>query len=335
MIPGAALGQWLADRDAQNRSVELVDASARKWSAQPLISQLERELVENPDYTPEQLIDAARRFMDRTSEVDGLMRDLIASSRNDPYFRPPFHPLSSEVHNSLLLYHHPSLSISLGVTGVEMLAAKKTGRRGRASINFTGYVTLLRFLKAGNATLSFWEADPIDDNFSAAQAGACRLVERRRIRDGEEFVIDVRRRSYVIEHAEDDILFFQAVARAGCAPVGVEYDSDTLQCIGATSTDEASSRLQMMVSLLRSMEREDAFPLFEQALASPLFYTRWHVMREMLAMDADAARPALQLMAEADPHPDVRAAAQQTLDLFFADDGAADDALQGETACRA
>ena len=27
--------------------------------------------------------------------------------------------------------------------------------------------------------------------------------------------------------------------------------------------------------------------LFEQALDSPQFYTRWHVMREMLALDAE------------------------------------------------
>ena len=133
-----------------------------------------------------------------------------------------------------------------------MLAAKKIGRRGPASINFTGFVTLLRFLKAGSATLSFWEAPPIADEFQASQAGHCRLVDRRVMADGEEILVDGRHQSFVIEHASDDILFFQAVARAGCAPVGVEYDSDSLAFLGASSTDEASSRLQMMVSLLRA-----------------------------------------------------------------------------------
>ena len=78
----------------------------------------------------------------------------------------------------------------------------------------------------------------------------------------------------------------------------------------------------MMVSLLRTMEREDSVPLLEEALASPHFYTRWHVMRELLALDAEAAHPHLRRMAEADPHPEVRAAARQTLDLFFADEAA-------------
>ena len=330
MIPGAELARWLADRDAQQRSLDLVDASAERFSLHPMMTQLERELVELADRSPEALIDAARRFMNRTGEIDDIMRELIASSRTDPFFRPPFHPLSSEVHNSLLLYHHPDLSISLGVTGLEMLASKKTGRRGPASINFTGYLTLLRFLKAGDATVSFWEAPPIADTFRASQAGHCRLVDRRVMADGEEILIDGRHQSFVIEHASNDIVFFQAVARAGYAPVGVEYDSDSLAFLGATSTDEASSRLQIMVSLLRALEREDAFPIFEEALGSPQFYTRWHVMREMLALDADAALPSLRRMAADDPHPDIRAAARQTLELFFDD-----DAAEGETLCRA
>lgn len=333
MVPGVALAQWLADRDAQNASQQRVDEAARRWSVAPLITRLDREVVEADPRTPEALIDAARRFIGRTGEIEGMMAELIAGCRADPFFRPPFHPLSSEVHNSLLLYHHPDLSVSLGVTGVDMLAAKKIARSGAASINFNGFVTLLSFAKAGGATLSFWEAPAIGDDFSETRAGSCRLVERRRIADGEEIVVDGRFQSFVIDHAETDILFFQAVARAGCAPVGAEYDSDTLRFIGASSTDEASSRLEMMVSLLRALGRDDAFPLFEEALASRQFYTRWHVMREMLSLDAEAALPSLRRMAADDPHPDIRAAARQTLELFFADEAVPDRG--GDVACRA
>ena len=321
MQPGPALAAWLADPEAQARSYARVEASAAKYSEAPFIGRLDREVVELQDRRPENLIAAARRFLDQSGEFDAMMRDLIHEARADPFFRPPFQPLSSEVHNSLLIYHHRDLSVSLGLTGLEMLASKKIGRRGGASINFTGFLTLLRFLKSGGATLSFWECDPIGETFSAAGARRCRLVERRRIADGEEILVDGRFQSFVIEHSEADILFVQAVARTGGAPVGVEYDSDSLEMIGASSTDEASSRLQMMVSLLRAQEREDAFPLFEEALNAPQFYARWHIMREMLAMDAEAALPSLRRMAASDPHPDVRAAAAQTIDMFFAEEG--------------
>lgn len=336
MIAGAALAAWLADGDAQRRSRASLDAFASRWSVQPLLTQTERALTLLPARTPAALLEVARRFMDRTADIAMLMDELIAASGADPFFRPPFHPMNSEIHTGMLLFNNPDLAIELSLCGVDMLAAKKAGPRGATSIGFTGSVTMLRLLKAGGATFSFWEAPPIARNFVASRAGKCRLVERRRVEDGEELVIDGRYQSFIIEHASSDLLYFQATVRPESAPIVAEYDSKTLSFVGASSTDEASSRVQLMVSLLRTMEREDALPLIEECLDTPHFYTRWHVMREYIAMDAEAALPALRRMADADPHPEVRAAAQQTLDLFFADDEEAAGAPpQGEIECRA
>jgi hypothetical protein len=332
MIAGTALAAWLADRDAQKRSHAAVEACARHWSRQPLMTEIERGLAELDEKTPAAVLGVARAFMDRVEDVERLIRDFLAASARDPFFRPPFHPMSSDIHSGLLFFHNPDLSIALGTTGVDMLAAKKAGPRGATSIGLTGIVTLFRYLKAGGATISFWEAPPITGDFVAAEAGRARLVERRRISDGEEILIDGRYQSFIIEHAAGDMVYFQAMVRPGAAPLAAEYDSRTLAFIGASSTDEASSRVQMMVSLLRTMEREDALPLIVESLASPHFYTRWHIMRELLAMDADAALPHLQAMAEGDPHPEVRAAARQTLHLFFAEQ---DRASAGAVPCRA
>jgi hypothetical protein len=323
MIPGSELAAWLADNAAQERSFARVEACARKWSIHPLLTDLERAIIALPARTPEALLAAARRFLDRTDDIDAMLREMIALSRLDPFFRPPLQPISNEIHHSLLLYHHPDLSIGLGVTGIDLLAAKKTARRGPASVNFTGYTMLMRFVDAGDAVFSFWEAPPITDAFTAADAGSCRMIGRRAIESGEDVVVDGRHQSFSIDHAERDIVYFQAVIRGGSAPVSAEYDVDTEGFIGASSTDEASSRLQMMVSLLRAMGRDEAFPLFEAALAGSQFHTRWHIMREMLAMDAEAALPALRDMAARDPNPDVRHAAGQTLDMFFAEPAAA------------
>ena len=322
MIAGAALAAWLADRDAQQRSRDAVDAVSLTWARHPLMTDLETRLAALPERSAAAVLDAARAFIEREDDIAAMLGAMLAGSRADPFFRPPLHPVSSDVQAGLLLFHHRDLSISLGVSGADMLAAKKAGPRGASSISFTGITGLFRFVKAGGATLSFWEAPPIGDDFVAANAGSCRFVERRRIADGEEIVLDGRCQSFVIEHAASDILYFHAMVRPEAAPLSTEYDSKTLAFVGASSTDEIASRIQMMVSLLRTMDREDAAPLLVEALASPHFYTRWHVMRELLALDAGIAHPHLREMAEADPHPEVRAAARQTLDQFFADEPA-------------
>ncbi len=171
--------------------------------------------------------------------------------------------------------------------------------------------------------MSFWEAPPAGADFVAAQAKRARFVRQDRLQDGDEVLIDGARESFVIEHATSDMVYFQAMVHAGAAPLATEYDRQTLEFLSASTTDESSSRIQMMVSLLRAMDREDALPLMERELASPHFHTRWHVMREMLALDAEAALPALKRMAAGDPHPEVRTAATSTLAAFFSDEKAA------------
>lgn len=334
MIAGEQLAAWLRDKPSQSRSSATIRAFADEWGRSPLMEGLKRELAGLDERTPQNVMAAARRFLDRTDDLSAMQSEMLARSGGDPFFMPPFIPLSSEIHAGLLLFQDEELSIGLGVTGVDQLAAKKAFRKGPASIGFTGVWSLFRYLKAGNALVSFWEAPQIGPGFSAATAGQCRCTGRRRIADGEEILIDGSRESFIVEHADGDILYLQAMVRTGSAPLTAEYDSETGAFMGATSTDEASSRLQMMATLLREMEREDSVPLLRQALSSPHFYTRWHIMRELLALDAEAALPDLKAMAAQDPHPEVRAAAAQTLETFFADEPA--QASQEEAvACRA
>ena len=92
MIPGPDLAAWLADEGAQERSFARVDACASKWSVHPLMTDLEREIHAMRVRTPEALLAAARRFLDRAEDIDLLLRELVALSRIDPFFRPPFQP---------------------------------------------------------------------------------------------------------------------------------------------------------------------------------------------------------------------------------------------------
>jgi len=318
MIAGERLAAWLGDRSGQAQTRGGVAAFVKEWNGERILGELYGELNALTDPRRDQVIDLARRMFERIP-LDDIVQALIDRCRADPFFLPPLHPLTSEVHSGLLLFHHEQLSVGLGVTGLDMLAGKKAFRRGGASIAFTGVSNLFRYQKAGNALVSFWKAPRIASGFRAEAAGECRLVGRRRIRDGEEFLVDGACESFVVEHATSDIVYLQATIQTGAAPLTVEYDSDSLGFINASSTDEASSRVQMMASLLREMDREDAVPVLREMLKTiPHFYTRWHLMRELLALDAQAALPDLRRMAAADPHPEVRAAASQTLDLFFA-----------------
>lgn len=317
MIAGEQLAGWLADRSRQLETRARMTGLAERWSAHPLMTDLHRALDALPEKSAAAILPLAESFLERDIDIEALVSEMIDASSGDPFFRPPFLSVISDIHAGLLLFRDPNLSIALGVTSLDALTEKKLGERGPTSIGFTGLVTLFKFVRSGGATLSFWEAPEIKAGFGREESGSCRLVGHRKIEDGEVVLMDGRRESFVIEHATSDVVYLQAVVRSESAPLGVEYDSSSLTFAGASSTDEASSRIQMMVTFLRMTERTDALPLITQFLDSPHFYTRWHLMRELLAMDAEVALPHLKAMAADDPHPEVREAAAQTLAAFF------------------
>jgi hypothetical protein len=317
MKAGPELRAWLLDPERQSASRDEADAMTTRWSDHPLFCDLKAELAAMDVRAMSSLMAAANKFMDRLQDIDGLLSEFIIRAKANPFFCPPLSPVVTEINTGHLLFADPCVTIGLGVIGADALAAKKLGASGTTAISFTGLLTSYRFLKSGGATMSFWEAAQIDGDFTGDISRSCRFVGRRKIEDGEALIIDGRCQSIVIEHLISDMLCLQATVQAEAAPLSVNYDSRTLRYLSATSTDEASSRTQMMVTLLRLMDRTDAVPIIKKALESPHFYTRWHVMRELLALDAEAALPSLRHMAAADPHPEVRFAATQTLSLFF------------------
>jgi hypothetical protein len=199
----------------------------------------------------------------------------------------------------------------------DSLAIKRRSREGRASISFTGQRTLFRFVKGGDATLSIWTAPLIEADFTSASGGRCHRRESRRLADGDVIEFDGRRESFVVDRADSDLVYLFASTPLGAGPVGAEYDSETLELVAASSTDDAGSRIQMMFALLRVMERGDAAPIFAQRLQATHFHARWQAMRELLGLDAGFALPHLRAMAAADPHEEVRGAAAEVLADFF------------------
>jgi HEAT repeats len=316
MIPRDELSRWLTDPEAQDATADRFPGVSRQIKALPFMERLRKDIDASPHDAASALACARRAMLDEEGLAEVFSR-LAGAAAADPYFRPAMRSVASEVHTGLILFDTAELTLFAAVMPAEGLAAKRNSRVGPRSIVFPGQQSLYRFVRSGGATFSFWKAPQIEPGFTAEASGRCRLVERRRIVDGELFEMDGRSESFVVEHAAGDLVYLQATTSAGRAPLTVEYDTDSYTFVGASSTDEVSSRTQMMLSLLRTMERADAVPVMIGMLDNPHFYARWQAMRELLALDAEAALPHLAAMAGADPHPEVSTAAAATLSACF------------------
>lgn len=312
------LEEWLTDPARQRRSRASADAFAQDWNEGPIHQRFATALEVLAAPSAEALADTVAALFADDGWVDALIGGLAAKLRADPFFDPPFRVVNSDVHSGLLVFEDERLSIGASVSARDDLAAKKNARRGATSIGFTGRISVIKFLKSGGARLAFWEAPPITAAFSAAAAGRCTPAGTRQPADGEILVVDGRHQSFVIEHARANLVLLQAEISLDRAPLSVEYDSASRSYVGCSAGSDDASRIQMITTLLRKLDCDAAVPTMAALLDHPDFFVRWHVMKEMLGLDAAASLPHLRRMAARDPHPEPRRAARAVLDRLDA-----------------
>lgn len=313
MIVGSELRTWIEDRERQQNARRASADFAAEWSRGPIHRRFTQAMSSLASPSGDEVVAALRPVFTDDRWVADLIAALAAPMRHDPYFEPPFRHLNSDIHTGLIVYEDDHVSIAVGVSQAAQLAAKKSGERGRTSIAFSGQINLLKFVKSGDATLSFWSAPEITPAFSAATAGTCARTGMRPIADGEIVTIDGRRQSFVIERAGSNIVLLQATVKPDQAPLSVEYDSATLEYVGCSAADDSASRIQMITTLLRKLGSREAFAAVAEFRTHKCFFVRWHVMRELIGLDATAAVPFLSAMAAHDPHPETRRAAAAAL----------------------
>lgn len=322
MIVGQDLETWLADGRRQRATRAAIDAFARDWDLGPVHRRFRDAIDRIIAPTAEKVAETACLLFADDFWVDALVDGLAARMRADPFFEPPFGRLSTDIHNGLLVFEHELVSIAAGVSSPTPVAVKKNAPGGgRTSVSLSGQLSVFKFVRAGGALLSFWEAPPITAGFTGAGAGRCRRAGERPIEDGEILVLDGRRQSYVIEELRSNLVIVQASIALDQAALKVEYDSGDGAFVACSATDDRASRIQMITTLLRKLDCDAALPAMADLLDHPDFFVRWHVMKEMLGIDAGAALPHLKRMAASDPHPDPRRAARAVLDRLEAPAG--------------
>ena len=331
MIVGPELRRFTTDREAQRRCQAGVDGFAARWRRGPVHQCFTAAMAALPDCSASAVAGSISNLFADDEWVEIMLDSLADEMRGDCYFDPPFPAINSDIHSGLIVFEDEHVSIAAGVSRASQLAAKKNGRRGPTSVGFTGQVSVLKFVKAGGARLSFWEAPLITADFSAGRCGTCRRTGERSLNDGDVLIVDGRFESYVIDRATSNLVVLQAVVKAGSAPLSVEYDSATQEYVGCSATDDGASRIQMITTLLRRLECDAAFPAIAAFLDHPSFFIRWHVMRELLGLDAVAALPHLEKMAAADPHSETRGAARAVLERMMQAQAGSEEPLR----CRA
>ncbi len=230
----------------------------------------------------------------------------------DPFAVPPLRAFGDMGFGGLMLAECGPMNLSLLVRSWNMTEPP-------ASVTFRPGHVLTRIVRSGGARALHYRAALTEPEragqFVAARTAPCNLVGETALVAGTSFATDKSGEAFLVVGGDGDVVLLQlSVAVPSPVPTRCYAANDGRLLRTAASSPQGSFQ-QMALSLLRMMGRRDAAPQFAAALATDDFAARWQSMRELVALDALAARPHLAAMAAGDPHPEVRAAAAATLTI--------------------
>ena len=184
------------------------------------------------------------------------------------------------------------------------------------SIGFSGTQALYRLLSPHPLAASLGRI---------GRDGRCR-TRRVELRPDRPLSLDERRLALrIAPQARAALLLRARITRRPAPPV--RHFAVTTGCpLGTVQGDDGFARTAMLLSVLRAMGARQAAPQMMALLDRTSGPDRWIVMRELLALDAPAAWPALVRMAAAEPDHAVRRAARGVLARHAATNPVADGA---------
>lgn len=311
MIADTSLRNWLASPEQQRRAFQASASAGVDWRNISPLANLATAL--KLARSQQDVLDLIRDVIDQTFWLDECADHFARIGLSSPFSQPPFAAMSSPIQQGLILFSHPKATISASVIPIERLAAKKMNRPTRTSIGFSGLISIQKFLRAGNARIQIWHSDGAEQNFSLSSSSPCVRGDQLQLNDGDVIVLDGRRMSYEVERADSDILMIQAEIQVDKSPFLVEYDSQHHNAISVSSTDEAASRAQLLLSGMRAIEGADMIPAIMPCLADEHFFVRWDAVSHLADVAPNLARRVLHAFAQNDHHVEIREAARIAL----------------------
>jgi len=264
---------------------------------------------------PGEAIAALAPWLDDIGWLRARLAQALHLLAADPFARPPLRPVGGGALGGLLLAEAGAIRLTLLVRPVE------AALRGAApSALFVPGRARIRILAAGNAAIRLHHA-PVSraeeaGAFTAATASPCVSDPSRPLAGGETLALDTARTAFSLIGGGGDVLMLELAAQPPSRLPIRAYDTESGRLVHVSASRRDSSFRAMALTLLRTMRRTDAAPLFADETRTEDFAARWHAMRELVALDPAAARAPLAQMAAADPHPEVRRAATATLMLY-------------------
>jgi hypothetical protein len=254
--------------------------------------------------SPKQVKAALLPYLAQPDWLNDLVARAISALSENPECQPPLRVIRSDVMTGMIIADTGYIAIAPLI--IDAAKLRQLQANTNQTVSFAGGHSLSYIVRSGGAGITLFSFDPSADP-------ACQKRESRILHNGEIIACDDSRDSMMIHPGAADLSMIRVYIRTPkYAPV-MEFCAQSGALIRQASNDDAGSRSQMMLTMLRHAAHPDAAHACAMLLACADADTRWQAMREWLAIDGRAALPALYSMAQSDADAAVRDAARATL----------------------
>ncbi len=208
---------------------------------------------------------------------------------------------------SLVLVDDGRVHLSLAMISADGWQARMADRHGAKSIvEFVDGWTRLRFLVADDIWVQRHLRVPSNISRRAWAEEPCV------VRGGEEFLLDNATEALRFSHVGADAVLVRMMVRDPMATQAIECDADSGAVLRVRQAQSHEGRTRMTVSLLRSLQINQALQVIRDSLGQWSPHLRWHGVMEALAIDSQAGFELLEAMMRDDPDAGLRRQAAQT-----------------------
>lgn len=263
---------------------------------------LARFREENIGHSARMRADALWPHVRQPGFVQHWLRASVADMAHDPAILPTGH--GTPWLRSLVLFDDGELHLSLAmIEGRAWHAARQL--EAQETLEFADGWTRLCFLRAEQVEVQRFHRDPARPDRAYPQG-------YQQVRVGQEFALDNASELLRFSAIGGECLYLRLLVRNPDQRHVTEHDARTGALLRIRQAQSHEGRLQMTLSLLRSLGRADAMDLIAQKIAEWPPELRWHTVREALALDSRRGFALLDTISRSDPDPKLRALALDT-----------------------
>ena len=251
------------------------------------------------------------------SVIDSILSEGLNNMEADDFYVYPIAGHSTFFAQRIILDSNDYFDLSIDIINSSLLNKYKFQSKmnlKERGISFYGRETITYFIKSGDMKVSNWTHDTPIKHLDDAK---CKSEGETKVNDGD-LIYKKTNETYMFESSSDNAIAISLEFKQSKSPLSLMFSAYDYQLKFQNPSDEVDSRVQLHISLLKTMNCIKAIPTIKKFLSHKQHYIRWYAMQQLLGLDALMVLDELECMAKFDAHEEVRYAATQTWELVQA-----------------